>query len=173
MTRQAGIVDSNGRGLGVVGGRPRRRRAHRPVRRQRHDRQLLVPQPGRVPVRGDRASRGRRRATPRAATRRGWAWLAATSTATAGSTWRSPTSTTSPPRFSGTWAHGFFADQTAAIGLAVPSRYVLGFGIAFLDAEQRRLARPDHRQRPRPRRPAPVSLEDAGPALPGGSATAS
>ena len=29
---------------------------------------------------------------------------------------------------------GFFADQTAAIGLAVPSRYVLGFGISFLDA---------------------------------------
>jgi tetratricopeptide (TPR) repeat protein len=29
---------------------------------------------------------------------------------------------------------GFFADQTAAIGLSVPSRYVLGFGIAFLDA---------------------------------------
>jgi enediyne biosynthesis protein E4 len=29
---------------------------------------------------------------------------------------------------------GFFADRTAAIGLAVSSRYVLGFGIAFLDA---------------------------------------
>ena len=29
---------------------------------------------------------------------------------------------------------GFFADQTAAIGLAVPSRYVLGFGVSFLDA---------------------------------------
>jgi enediyne biosynthesis protein E4 len=29
---------------------------------------------------------------------------------------------------------GFFADRTAAIGLAVPSRYVLGFGISFLDA---------------------------------------
>jgi tetratricopeptide (TPR) repeat protein len=28
---------------------------------------------------------------------------------------------------------GFFGDQTAAIGLAVPSRYVLGFGIAFVD----------------------------------------
>ena len=30
---------------------------------------------------------------------------------------------------------GFFGDQTAAIGLAGPSRYVLGFGIAFLDAD--------------------------------------
>ena len=29
---------------------------------------------------------------------------------------------------------GYFADRTAAIGLAVPSRYVLGFGISFLDA---------------------------------------
>ena len=62
---------------------------------------------------------------------------------------------------------GFFTDRTAAIGLAVPSRYVLGFGIAFPRREQRRLARPDHRQRPRQRWPAPVSLEDAGPALSG------
>jgi enediyne biosynthesis protein E4 len=29
---------------------------------------------------------------------------------------------------------GFFTDRTAAIGLAVPSRYVLGFGICLLDA---------------------------------------
>ena len=29
---------------------------------------------------------------------------------------------------------GLFADDTAAIGLAAPSRYVLGFGAAFLDA---------------------------------------
>jgi len=29
---------------------------------------------------------------------------------------------------------GLFADHTAAIGLAAPSRYVLGFGAAFLDA---------------------------------------
>jgi hypothetical protein len=30
---------------------------------------------------------------------------------------------------------GAFSDQTAAIGLAAPSRYVLGFGTAFLDAD--------------------------------------
>jgi tetratricopeptide (TPR) repeat protein len=30
---------------------------------------------------------------------------------------------------------GLFADHTAAIGLAAPSRYVLGFGAAFLDAD--------------------------------------
>jgi thioredoxin-like negative regulator of GroEL len=29
---------------------------------------------------------------------------------------------------------GQFADQTAAVGLAAPSRYLLGFGVAFLDA---------------------------------------
>jgi tetratricopeptide (TPR) repeat protein len=29
---------------------------------------------------------------------------------------------------------GFWSDQTAAVGLAVPSRYVLGFGVAFFDA---------------------------------------
>ena len=30
---------------------------------------------------------------------------------------------------------GFFSDQSSAIGLAGPSRYVLGFGIAFLDVD--------------------------------------
>ena len=30
---------------------------------------------------------------------------------------------------------GIFADQTAAIGLAAPSRFLLGFGIALLDAD--------------------------------------
>jgi enediyne biosynthesis protein E4 len=30
--------------------------------------------------------------------------------------------------------HGLFADQTAAVGLAAPSRFLLGFGVAFLDA---------------------------------------
>jgi tetratricopeptide (TPR) repeat protein len=33
------------------------------------------------------------------------------------------------------FGHGFFGDQSAAIGLAGPSRYVLGFGIAFFDAD--------------------------------------
>lgn len=31
--------------------------------------------------------------------------------------------------------NGFFADDTAAIGLAAPSRYLLGFGVAFFDAD--------------------------------------
>jgi thioredoxin-like negative regulator of GroEL len=30
--------------------------------------------------------------------------------------------------------HGFFADHTALVGLAAPSRFLLGFGLAFLDA---------------------------------------
>jgi tetratricopeptide (TPR) repeat protein len=30
--------------------------------------------------------------------------------------------------------HGIFSDETSAVGLAVPSRYLLGFGIACLDA---------------------------------------
>jgi hypothetical protein len=30
---------------------------------------------------------------------------------------------------------GAFADRTAAVGLAAPSRYLLGFGIAFLDVD--------------------------------------
>ena len=59
---------------------------------------------------------------------------AATSTATAAPTWPSPTSTASRPRFFRNLGGGLFADHTAAIGLAAPSRYLLGFGIAFLDA---------------------------------------
>ena len=30
---------------------------------------------------------------------------------------------------------GAFADRTSAVGLAAPSRYLLGFGIAFLDVD--------------------------------------
>ena len=51
----------------------------------------------------------------------------------AGPTWPSPTSSTSRPRCSTTSGGGQFADHTAAVGLAVPSRDRLGFGIAFLD----------------------------------------
>ena len=82
-------------GAGRPCGRPRRRRADRPVRRQRHDRQLLVPQPRRAALRGGRRRSRAWPATPRAPTRRGWGSPAATSTATAGSTWPSRTTTTS------------------------------------------------------------------------------
>ncbi len=43
-----------------------------------------------------------------------------------------------------------------AIGLAAPSRYLLGFGIVLPRRQQRRPARPGHGQRPRHRRPARV-----------------
>ena len=134
VTAEAGIVDRDGRGLGVLA--------------------ADLDEDGRIDlfVANDMTANywfrnlgglrfeevgqaagvaGQRR---RAATRRGWAWPAATSMATAGSTWPSRTSTTSRPRSSATSGQGFFGDQTAAVGLAGPSRYVLGFGIAFLDA---------------------------------------
>ena len=87
VTAEAGIVDRHGQGLGVVGLRLRRRRAHRPVRRQRSIGQFPLPQPGRVPVRGSRRGLGRRAAAGTACTRRAWGSPAATSTATAGPTW--------------------------------------------------------------------------------------
>ena len=133
VTAGAGLRRPGRARAGRGRGRPRRRRPHRPLRRQRHDGQLPVPQPGRLPVRGDGVDAGAA-AKPAAASRRAWGSPAATSTATAGSTWPSPTTTASRPRSSGTWAAALFADQTAAIGLAAPSRYLLGFGIAFLDA---------------------------------------
>ncbi len=36
---------------------------------------------------------------------------------------------------SATWRHGLFADATAAVGLKAPSRFLLGFGITFLDVD--------------------------------------
>ncbi len=52
---------------------------------------------------------------------------------TDGSTWRSPTSTSSSTSFFRNLGANTFADRTTAIGLAGPSRHRLGFGIAFLD----------------------------------------
>ena len=59
---------------------------------------------------------------------------AATSTATAASTWPSPTSIGESTTFYHNLGGGLFADHTAAVGLAAASRDLLGFGIAFLDA---------------------------------------
>ena len=50
VTARRASSTRDGRGLGVAGRRPRRRRQDRPVRGQRHDRQLLLPQPGRLSV---------------------------------------------------------------------------------------------------------------------------
>ena len=87
VTAEAGIVDRDGPRPRRRRGRPRRRRPGRPLRRQRQDGQLPVPQPGRLPFRGGRAGGRRGRGGRRRVTRRAWAWPAATSTATAGSTW--------------------------------------------------------------------------------------
>ena len=135
VTAAAGIVDRDGRGLGRRRRRPRRRRPHRPVRGQRHDGQSPVPQPGRPAVRGDRPPRPGSPATPRGATRPAWASPAATSTATAGPTWPSPTSSANRRRSTATWGDGMFADATTAVGLKAPSRFLLGFGITFLDVD--------------------------------------
>ena len=43
---------------------------------------------------------------------------------------------------------GLFADVTTATGLAAPTRFLLGFGAKFRRLRQRRLARPRHHQRP-------------------------
>ena len=73
---------------------------------------------------------------PRGATRRAWASPAATSTATAGSTWPSPTSTASRPRFyQNLGARLLRRPDRRRSGWRAASRYLLGFGIAFLDAD--------------------------------------
>ncbi len=56
VTAEAGIVDRDGRGLGVVAADLDDDGKHRPLRGQRHVGQLLLPQQGRIPVRG--AGRG-------------------------------------------------------------------------------------------------------------------
>ena len=132
VTEQAGIVDREGRGLGVVA--------------------ADLDDDGKIDlfVANDTTAnyffrnRGGFRfteeglesglaASATAATWRGWAWLAATSTATAGSTWPSPTSWTNRPR-SITIMAGVFQRPAPSAGLAAPTRFVLGFGLAALDA---------------------------------------
>ena len=170
------FVDVDGRGRdrrprrprpGRRRGRPRRRRPHRPVRRQRHDGQLPLPQPRRPEVRGDRPSRRAWPATPTAATRRGWAWPAATSTATAGPTWPSPTSIGESTTFYQNLGERMFADATAAVGLDGAEPVPAGLRHRLPRRQQRRPARPG-------RRPTATSIDlrpncpvrDAGPAPP-------
>ena len=57
---------------------------------------------------------------------------------------------------------GMFGDQTGPVGLAGPTRFLLGFGIAIAGRQQRRPPRPGHRQRPRQRRSPRLSVRDAG-----------
>ena len=81
-----------------------------------------------------RARRPAWRPVVAAATRRAWAWPAPISTATACSTLPSPTSTPNPLRFIKTSGSGLFTDRTAAAGLTAATRFVLGFGLIALDA---------------------------------------
>ena len=106
-------------------------------------------------------------ATPRGDTRRAWALPSATSTTMAGRTWPSRTSSANRQRSSATWRAGLFSDATAAVGLKAPSRFLLGFGITFLDVDNDGcldLATANgHVSRPPPEH----SLRHAGPALDG------
>ena len=141
--------------------RPRRRRAGRPLRGQRPVGQLPVPQQGGIAVRGDAAGRGRgqqrrrrlpgghgrrlRRRRRRRPARPGRDQLL-----------RRVDDPLPEPR-----GGAFSPTQTAASGSAAPSRFLLGFGIAFLDYEQRRPARPGDGQWARERLRARGPLADA------------
>ncbi len=61
--------------------------------------------------------------------------------------------------------NGIFSDRSAAAGLAAPTRFMLGFGLAAPRRRQRRPARPGPGQRPRQRLPALAPLCDARAAL--------
>ena len=163
VTPRAGLRRPGRARAGRRRGRPGRRQPHRPLRRQRHVGELPVPQPGRFPLRGDGLRRRRGRQLRAAASSRAWASLAATSTATVAPTWPSPTTTASRPRSSATWAAACSRDDTAAMGLAAPTRQPAGLRHRLPRRQQRRPARPDLGQRPRQRLPTGLPLEDAHP----------
>ncbi len=134
VTGSAGIVDRDGRGLGVVAadldddGRVDLFVANDMTAN------FLFRNRGGCDSRRS-ATRPGWRATPRGATRPGWGSPAATSTATAGPTWPLPTSSASRSTFYRNLGGGMFADATAAVGLKAPSRFLLGFGVTFLDVD--------------------------------------
>ena len=164
VTAESGFVDPDGRGLGVVAADLRRRRPDRPVRRQRHDGQLSLHQPGRVQVRGNRSDRGRGRERRRRlqgghGDRVGD--LDGDGTVDLAVTNYFGESTT----FYRNLGQGFFADHSNAISMAAPTRRLLGFGIAFLDADNDGRARRALRQRPCARSAPADPLDDAVAAL--------
>ena len=102
--------------------RPRRRRQGRPVRGQRHDRPTTSSATWAASGSPSRRRRRAWRPARRGATWPGWASPAATSTATAGSTWPSPTSSTSRPRSTTTTAAACSATDRPPSGLAAATR---------------------------------------------------
>ena len=130
---EAGIVDRNGRGLGVV--------AADLDADGRVDLFVANDSSANFLFRNLGGMRSRRPPTPpawpamlRGTTRPAWGSPRGTSTAMGSSTWPSPTSTASRRRIYRNLGGGVFIDATAASGLAVASRRLLGFGVAFLDA---------------------------------------
>ena len=134
VTAEAGIVDPNGRGLGVVAADLDDDGLIDLFVANDTTANYLWHNLGGMKFEEVGVSQRRRLQRPGRLPGRHGHGRAATSTATACPTSPSPTSTASRRRFSGTWATGIFADQTSAIGLAAPSRYLLGFGIVLFDA---------------------------------------
>ena len=62
---------------------------------------------------------------------------------------------------------GVFADETAHVGLAAPTRHRLGFGIAFLDVDNDGRLGPADREWARQRLPSEYPLHDAHPVVAG------
>ena len=86
-----------------------------------------------------------------------WAPTSATTTATAGWTCSSPTTSSKRTPCSATSGGGLFEDATVESGVGVATLPYVGFGALFLDSTRRR-PRPADRQRPRDeqRRPLPA-----------------
>ena len=131
-----GSTVTEGRGLGLAIADLDERRQARPVRRQRRDAQLPVPQPGRAEVRGGRRPR---RASPTTASGRRHGEH--------GGRRRRPRRrrphrpvphelrATSRARFCRNLGGGLFHDVTLGAGLDAPSRPMTGFGDAALDID--------------------------------------
>ena len=164
VTALAGVVDHRRAGIGRGRGRPRRRPPDRPLRGKRHDGQLSLAQPGRLPLRRAGHWKPARPAPAAAISRPAWAWRAATSTATDVLDLAVTNFYNESTSFFRNLGGGFFGDRGEAIGLSAPSRYLLGWGIAFPDVNNDGrldlLTANGHIYR----RPAPDPLHHAGAA---------
>ena len=167
VTAEAGIVDPDGRGLGVVAADLDEDGKTDLFVANDYVGQLLLPQPGRLSFRG------------------GGSWLSGLATSASGGylagmgvacgdydgDGRLDLAVTNFFGESTTLYHnhgrGLFSDRSAAAGLAAPTRFVLGFGLVAARREQRRPPRPGAGQRPRRRFRRRDPLRDARAALSG------